>query len=67
MLYETEIMNFHRAQEFDIWFRENIGTEIECSLINNDINKIYFFCADLDAEDVDLLAAWENKEKKENG
>lgn len=54
-------MNLQKAQLFDIWFSKEIGADIEINTINDDINQIYFICSDLEADDVDLIEKWENK------
>ena len=61
MIYRTGLMNLQKAQLFDIWFMKNIGMDLEINTINDDINKIYFICSDLEREDVLLLENWENK------
>lgn len=63
MLYETKLMSFSEAQLFEQWFNGIIGTECEFNMINQDIEKVYFVCADLTQTEVDLLRIWENKRR----
>lgn len=51
LVYETELLNKENASEFLKWFNQEIGTEIEETLISK--NEIYFICLDLTHSEVD--------------